>query len=213
MTAPLLLLLRPPLSSKSISVGQLLSDPLNPSSDPFIGASVPRTSASFDVLCQDSAARDLFHKAATRQQPLYYITGIRNSENPTFKSAAMEEEEEDSAPSRGYALPLHTRRDSGANVQDEQTTELIVGIEARRVKTMVGSVNEPHAPEDVDYSWTYITLDHVNSLQLSVGLGKTLVTNAELRAHAAIEGDDDDYFVEHEDSVDDSEEEGLGGFQ
>lgn len=257
------LLLPVPLASNSVLLGQLLSNPLSPSSLSFVSPSVPtppreiflqsrykdvvshdddgrllsrlaepslapsednillvqademehlslkRASTSFDILRQDTAAQTFLRKMALRNQPLYYVVGIQKLKNPTFKRAVVKEGEVNERLSSKVRLPMHVRRDSGMALQEDSSTDVVFGIEVRKVKASVGSADEPHVLEDIDYSWTYHMLDVEKELQLSIGLGEPLEA-AELRVLAGIVSHED--FTDESYNSDESEGDGLAGF-
>jgi hypothetical protein len=159
---------------------------------------------SFDTLCQDVETQAFLREAALNNKTLYFVTGIQTLNNCVFKEKEGEE--------GNSKIPTdnNIRRDSGTNLhQQEASSDMILGIELRKVKARVGTAEEPHPVEDVTYVWSYHQIDQ--GLQLSIGLGKAL-DQRELRSMAGI--------VEHEESevmdvgcvIHDSGDEGLGGF-
>lgn len=259
MSGPILL--PAPVAATSFSLGQLLSDPLEPSCTSFPSVSQPdlnephtyarfndvvshddegrfisslsgrsfdpytslvlvqadqmeytslrQPTRSFNLLRKDPAVQSYLRTLALRNEPLYYVVGVQKLKNPTFKHATVREGSiAEVRPDNKIRLPMHTRRDSSMDLQ-EGNTEAVLGLELRKVRCHVGSPEEPHALEDIGYSWTYHTLDSDPDLQLSIGLGKMLEA-AELRSLTGIVSDEDFTDESHDDYSDDDE--GHGGF-
>ncbi|KAF2247239.1 hypothetical protein BU26DRAFT_403778, partial [Trematosphaeria pertusa] len=146
--------------------------------------------AAFEGL-RRSDVHSFLRKMALRDQPLYYVTGIQKLKNPSFKRAVVREGSIAEAPASSdtkLRLPTHVRRDSTMDLE-ETSNDAIFGAELRKVRCRVGAPEEPHAIEDIDYSWTYHKLDGLDDLQLAIGLGKVLQA-AELRALAGIVHDE-----------------------
>ncbi|ORY16412.1 hypothetical protein BCR34DRAFT_450678, partial [Clohesyomyces aquaticus] len=234
-------LLPTPLASNTVTLGQLLSDPLDPSSESFISTSIRQVlrepsiqsrykdlvshddegrlvsslsgrplspsqenllviqademkycslkhpSASFDALSNDPAAQSWFRQMQNR--PLYYVVGVQQLKNPTFKRAVIREGSVAEASSDSkIRIPMHVRRDSAMDF-DAPTNDGVYGLEVRKVKCRVGSRTEPHSLDDIGLSWSYHMLDAEQDLQLSIGLGYAL-SAAELRGLAGIVSDD-----------------------
>lgn len=79
-------------------------------------------------------------------------------------------------------------------------------LELLPVRCRVGYASEPHAVDDVEYSWTYHQLND-EGLQLSIGLGKAIGGLTKKRdADGSENGSDMDWTYGSDD------EEGLGGF-
>jgi hypothetical protein len=157
---------------------------------------------SFNTLCQDVEVQAFLRKSASNN--LYFVTGIQTLKNCVFK------EQKDEESSSKISTDNNIRRDSGTNLhQEEATSDMILGIALRKVKARVGAAEEPHAVEDVEYVWSYHQIDH--GLQLSIGLGNAL-EQRELRAMAGIVEDGESEVEDVEFGIEESEDEGLGGF-
>jgi hypothetical protein len=104
---------------------------------------------------------------------------------------------------------MHVRRDSAElESEEEDAKESVFAIELMKVACRAGTKDEPHTLEDIDYAWTYHTLDEPD-MQLSIGLGKALQAK-ELRALAGIVIDEDFEEQGHYDHY--FHDEGLAGF-
>ncbi|KAH7109860.1 hypothetical protein B0J11DRAFT_234480 [Dendryphion nanum] len=259
---PGLVLLPTSLASSSIALGQLVVDPLNPSSTSFNTStpaptqskkhslykdvflqddegrfissvsphsthshenlllvqseqaehiSLQNTSKAFDTLATDKSAQQFFQQTSQTNQPLYYIAGIQKLKNPVYKRVALKDgsiTEASAGPK--LRLPIHPRRDSGADLDDtanDNDNASVIAVEFRKVRCHVGPADEPHVLEDIGYSWNYLWLE--GDEQLSIGLGKA-VEAAELRALAGIVGGEDFTDRSYDNSTD--EDEGVGGF-
>ncbi|KAF2119997.1 hypothetical protein BDV96DRAFT_641861 [Lophiotrema nucula] len=259
MSGPLLLPI--PFAANSVSLGQLLCDPLDPSthSTPSVPTpneqpqrqanykeiiaiddqgrfvstlasrspsplesllavtadhvehiTLPCPSTHFDSIRQDASAAGFLRRMALQKQPLYYVVGLQRLRNSTFRRAAANEGRITSATpvDPKIRLPLHLRRDSAMDL-DEASNDIITGISMRKVKCNIGPPEEPHSLDDVDYVWSYESLE--DDLQLSIGLGKAL-EQAELHALADIIPGEDFSDASYDGYYDISDDEGLGGF-
>ncbi|KAF2496824.1 hypothetical protein BU16DRAFT_560137 [Lophium mytilinum] len=252
-----LFLLSQPLPPNTLSLGQLLPNPLSPSSGPFFSASTlgaqdlrkphiqarykdlvafddeGRLAASlsgrkvdpsrkdlvlllademeyrslqpnsaFDNICQDPAALSWMRSMAAQNQTLYFVVGLQELKNATFKSAVIQEgplgvsvTEGPTAPKT--SLPLHVRRDSSMDITDSSSTG-VYGFEVRKVQCRLGRTDEPHLLEDLDLSWNYHRTGD-GDLQLSIGMSKALQAE-ELRLLAAAMEDASDASYNSSDS-------------
>lgn len=164
--------------------------------------------AAFDALRRDTSAQSFLRKMSAENKPLYYVVGIQKLNNPTFKRAVVKEGSVAEAPSAGDPK-IHLPRQDSATDLKEKNKDAVFGIDVRKVSCRVGSADEPHNLEDIDYSWSYHKLGGPEELQLSIGLGKPLEAN-ELRALAGIVSDDD--FTDQSYESDYSDDEGQAGF-
>jgi len=243
-----LFLLSQPLPPNTLTLGQLLPNPLSPSSGPFFSAStigahdlrepyiqaqykdlvafdeegrlaaslsgrkvdpsrddlllllademeyrsLRHPNSSFDAICRDPAALSWMRNMAAQNQTLYFIVGLQELKNATFKSAIIEngplgvsvtEAPVDSKP----VLPIHIRRDSSMDISDSSATG-VFGLEVRKVQCRIGRAEEPHLLEDLDLSWNYHKSTD-DDLQLSIGLSKALQAEELRRLAAAMESD------------------------
>lgn len=165
--------------------------------------------AAFEALRRDSDTQSFLRKSALQHQPLYFVTGIQKLKNASYRHTSMKAGSTAEAIGHQIRLPMSVRHDSAEpESEEEDSKELVFAVELMKVACRVGSKEEPHALEDVDYSWTYHALDEPY-MQLSIGLGKALQPK-ELRALAGIFIDEDFEEQGHSDHY--TENEGLGGF-
>lgn len=168
-------------------------------------ASLADPSAAFEALRRDTETQAFLRRSALQRQPLYFVTGIQKLKNASYRRAPAKE---GPAPGHQIRLPMLERRDSAElESEDEDAKESIFAVELVKVACRAGAKDEPHSLEDIDYVWTYHTLDEPD-MQLSIGLGKVLKAK-DLRALAGIVVDEDldqghyDHYFE---------DEGLAGF-
>lgn len=255
-----ILILPTPLPSSSITLGQLLSNPLDsksaslkPTTEPacnkpatqsryedtiaqdeegrFVSnigkastsldnsvvlsademslASLKDPSGAFEALRHDTEAQAFLRKSAQQDQPLYFVTGVQRLKNASYRSLPAREGSTAEVTGRQSRLPMHVRCDSAEpETKEEKSEESVLAVELMKVTCRVGAKDEPHTLEDIDYVWTYHSLEEPD-LQLSIGLGKTLEAK-ELRALAGIVIDEGFQEKEHYDHY--FEDEGLAGF-
>ena len=86
---------------------------------------------------------------------------------------------------------------------------MILAVQLLKIKCRIGAVYEPHSIADLDYQWSYHTLED-NDMQLSIGLGKALEAN-ELRALAGMATGDVDADGSWSSTYSESDD-GIGGF-
>lgn len=175
--------------------------------------SLQRPSATFDELRRKTASQSFLRKAARHNQPLYFVTGIQKLKNPTFRKTVVKEgsiAEAPAAPDTKLRLPIHARRDSALDLEEQTSNDAVFGVELRKVRCRLGAPEEPHALEDIGYSWSYHKLDGRDDLQLAIGYGDVLRA-PELRALAGIVSDED-FTDDSYDSDDYDDEAGLAGF-
>ncbi|KAF2194818.1 hypothetical protein K469DRAFT_686772 [Zopfia rhizophila CBS 207.26] len=178
--------------------------------------SLKHPTRTFNTIRQDPDARSFLGSMGLRNQPLYYIVGLQQLKNPTFKRAVVNEgpagasvTEATQGADPKIRLPMHVRRDSAMDLDEcGGGTDGIFGLEVRKVVCHVGRKDEPHSLGDIGLEWTYHELDS-EDLQLSIGLGKALDA-VELRTLAGIVSDDD--FSDASYVSDYSDEEGQAGF-
>lgn len=109
---------------------------------------------------------------------------------------------------------MHVRRVDSAfgldhtRIVDDKVDDNIFAVELMKVRCRVGPASEPHSVEDIEYEWSYHSLD--DDLQLSIGLGKVLEAD-ELREMAGM-ASDEEFTDESWGSQDEDDEDGIGGF-
>jgi len=158
--------------------------------------SLKHPNVAFDSLCQDPAAQQWMREMALRNQPLYFIVGLQELKNASFKHAAVNDgpsglSAADAPVGSQTALPIHARRDSSMDVTDTATSG-IFGLEIRKVQCRIGRPDEPHSVEDINFTWNYLKVNAARweeELQLSIGLGRALKP-AELRRLAGVDDED-----------------------
>jgi hypothetical protein len=170
--------------------------------------SLASPTAAFDALRRDTASHSFLRKMALQKQPLYYVTGVQRLTKPSFKQAAAKEGSTTDASGREFSLPSHVRRDPGNTEKRNDSDEVVFAVELMKVRARLGAKDEPHTLEDIDYDWSYHSLDEPDS-QLSIGLGRELEAR-ELRALAGIVSEED--FADEGYDTHEDEEEGLAGF-
>ena len=240
-------LLPEPLPSDTLALGQLLSNPLAPSSVSFVSPSTlqahdvsellvqfqyrniisldleSRLAASlndlklgttrenillvqademkyrslkhpnvtFDSICQDPAAQQWIREMTLRNQPFYFIVGLQELKNASFKHALANDGPSGTSTTdapTNFTLPIHTRCDSSMEATDLARSG-VFGLEVRRVQCRIGTPDEPHSVEDINFTWNYLRANPASweeDLQLSVGLGRPLKP-AELRRLAGMD--------------------------
>lgn len=255
-----ILILPTPLSSSSFALGQLLTNPVNSTSESFkpkvkpayskpttqsryediishdeegrfvssLGkaaspvdytvalnademsiTSLANPSVAFDLLRRDTETQKFLRKSALQHQPLYFVTGIQKLKNASYRRTPARENSIAGATGQQIRLPMLERRDSAELESDsEDAKESVFAIELMKVACRAGAKDEPHTLEDIDYVWTYHTLDEPG-IQLSIGLGKSLQAK-ELRALAGIVINEDSEVQGYYDHYFDDE--GLAGF-
>jgi hypothetical protein len=171
--------------------------------------SLASPTAAFDALRRDTASHSFLRKMALQKQPLYYVTGVQRLTKPSFKQAAAREAGSTTdASGREFSLPSHVRRDCGNIEKRNNSDEVVFAVELMKVRARLGAKDEPHTLEDIDYDWSYHSLDEPDS-QLSIGLGRELEAR-ELRALAGIVSEED--FADEGYDTHEDEDEGLAGF-
>ena len=173
-------------------------------------ASLTNPSAAFEALRRDTETQSFFRKSALQRQPLYFVTSIQKLKNASYRRTPAREGSTAEATGQQIRLPMHVRRDSAElePEEEEDVKESVFAVGLMKVACRAGAKDEPHALEDIDYAWTYHTLDEPD-VQLSVGLGKALQPK-ELRALASIVIDEDFEEQGHYDHY--FNDEGLAGF-
>jgi hypothetical protein len=172
-------------------------------------ASLANPAAAFEALRRDTKTQSFLRKSAIERQPLYFVTGIQKLKNASYRQSPAREGSTTEATGRQIRLPMHVRRDSAElESEEEDAKESVFAIELMKVACRAGTKDEPHTLEDIDYAWTYHTLDEPD-MQLSIGLGKALQAK-ELRALAGIVIDEDFEEQGHYDHY--FHDEGLAGF-
>ncbi|KAJ4336640.1 hypothetical protein N0V95_008558 [Ascochyta clinopodiicola] len=172
--------------------------------------SLANPSAAFEALRRDTEAQSFLRKSALQNQPLYFVTGIQKLKNASYQRHSSETAGSTAeATGRQLQMPIHVRRDSAElESEEEDTNESVFAVELMKVACRAGAKEEPHTLDDIDYVWTYHTLEEPG-MQLSIGLGKALQPK-ELRALAGIVIDEDLEEQGHYDHY--FEDEGLAGF-
>ncbi|KAF2624996.1 hypothetical protein BU25DRAFT_130278 [Macroventuria anomochaeta] len=207
------LVLPTPLSSSSFALGQLLGDPLNPESSSFEPSTKPACnkptiqSRYEDIISQDEEGR--FISSLGKTASSVDNTVVLNADEMSLASlmnpcAAFEALRRDTKTQnflRKSALQNHAEL-------EEDAKESVFAVKLMKVACRAGAKDAPHTLEDIDYAWTYHTLEEPD-MQLSIGLGKALQAK-ELRALAGIVIDEDFGEQGHYDHYFDDE--GLAGF-
>lgn len=170
-------------------------------------ATLADPSATFETLRRDTETQNFLRRTALQQQPLYFVTGVQRLKNASYRRSFGREGSTE-AFGRQIRLPMHVRRDSAElETEEEDAKNSVFAVELMKVACRAGARDEPHAIEDIDYAWTYHSLDEPD-MQLSIGLGKVLEAK-EFRALAGIVIEED-LDKGHYDHYFDGE--GLGGF-
>ncbi|KAH7401226.1 hypothetical protein BKA66DRAFT_449999 [Pyrenochaeta sp. MPI-SDFR-AT-0127] len=179
--------------------------------DQMSHTTIDKPATVFNTLRQDSATRSFLRKMAYQNRPVYFVTGVQTLKNPSFKRAIVEHGVVAEAKASQYRLPVR-RVDSASsldNGNDKDTDESILAVELLKVKCRIGASSEPHCVEDLNYTWSYHSLQEEDT-QLSIGLGKPLQA-MELRALAGIAPEEEYTDASYSSSYSDSED-GIGGF-
>lgn len=159
---------------------------------------------AFEALRRDTETQRFLRKSALQRQPLYFVTGIQKLKNASYRRAPAKE----GSTGHQTRLPMLERRDSAElESEEEDARESVLAVELMKVACRSGARDEPHSLEDIEYVWTYHTLDEPD-MQLSIGLGKVLKAK-DLRALAGIVIDEDSEQGHYDHYFDD---EGLAGF-
>jgi hypothetical protein len=150
---------------------------------------IDRPATAFSDLRGSSTTHSFLHKMACEKTPVYFVTGIQTLKKPSFKTAFVEHGviTEAAAPS----FPMSVRRvDSALQVASSaqngtEADDSVLAVQLLKVKCRVGPKSEPHCVSDLDYRWSYHSLD--DDLQLSIGLGKALQQD-DMRILAGMQG-------------------------
>ncbi|KAF2756996.1 hypothetical protein EJ05DRAFT_50455 [Pseudovirgaria hyperparasitica] len=118
----------------------------------------------FRSLCQDPGAQKWMHDMTKAGRRFSFVVGTQELRNAKFTPV-------DLSPQR---ISAHAHDDS---TQVPSNIKTAPGLEARKVKCLVGRHDAPHSLEDVDYDWNYFSLS--DDMQLAIGLG---ATSGELQA-------------------------------
>jgi hypothetical protein len=168
---------------------------------------IDRPSAVFNKLHKDNLTRSFFRKMAQDNRTVYFVTGVQTLKNASFKPAIVEHGLITEATKSAFRPPVR-RVDSATSVTTEETNDSVLAVQLLKVKCRVGASSEPHCISDLDYEWSYHSLDDDDDLQLSVGLGKALQQD-ELKAIAGIEEGSEGSWLSSDYSGSDD---GIGGF-
>jgi hypothetical protein len=203
------------LSSASGQAHYSHENPLLIDAEQMSHITIERPAVVFNTLLRDGTTRAFLRKMAHDNKPVYFVTGIQTLKNSNLKHAVGEHGLITEATSPQFRLPVVPvkRVDSASSISSTSPTaqdsdESILAIQLLKLKCRVGSPSEPHCISDLDYEWSYHSLEDNDDLQLSIGLGKALETS-ELRALAGM--------ANQEDSAEGSwssnySDDGVGGF-
>lgn len=238
-----LLVLPAALPSSSFTLGQLVTNPLDANteslkptvvhtqskheeilSDEEAGIAeklshitIDKPSAVFNSLRSDHTARFFMRNMTSLNKPVYFVTGLQTLQESVSKRAVVEDGLVAEAKTQQFRLPV--RRVDSANSLDGKSKHpsgSIVAVELLKVKCIVGPSSVPHTLQDLDYQWSYHSLDDEDEdVQLSVGLGKPLRAD-ELRSLAGIADEEEEEEEEERGrrwvSYYSESEDGIGGF-
>ena len=172
-------------------------------------ASLTDPSAAFEALRRDTEAQSFLRRSGLQRQPLYFVTGIQKLKNVSYCRTYTKDGSAAESTGHQIRLPMPQRRDSAElESEEEDAKESVFAVELVKVACRAGAMEEPHSIEDIDYTWTYQTLEEPD-MQLSIGFGKALQAK-ELRALAGIVIDEDFEAQGHYTHYFDDE--GLSGF-
>ena len=181
--------------------------------DKMSHSTIDRPATVFDQLRKDSTTRSFLRNMAHDNIPVYFVTGVQTLRNASFKRAVVEHGVLTEATSPSFRLPVR-RVDSASYItasapKDTETEEILLAVQLLKVKCRIGAPSEPHCVSDLDYEWSYHTLQD-DDLQLSIGLGKALRQD-ELRTLAGMadaeRGSEKSWSSTYSES-----EDGIGGF-
>ncbi|EMD94941.1 hypothetical protein COCC4DRAFT_33798 [Bipolaris maydis ATCC 48331] len=207
-----LLHLPAPLPPTSLTLGQLITDPLSNNSQSHT-PSIAHDEINCVITAQKTALKTLtnpttllshlanspqtlsfLRKTTLQGKPIYLVTALETSQKPTFSTTAP------SASVRRVDSASDIQSSSSKHAEDES----IVAVGLREVKCKVEDREAPHALEDIGFEWEYYE-DGEEDGQMAVGLGGVL-SKGEGR------GDVSDRGRKQERMEEDSGEEGIGGF-
>ncbi|OCL11651.1 hypothetical protein AOQ84DRAFT_182453 [Glonium stellatum] len=181
-------------SLNGLELGTTPENVLHVQADEMEYKSLKQPNITFDSICQDPAAQQWIQEMALRNQPLYFIVGLRELKNASFKNAPVNDgplrTSATDAPA-SFTLPIHTRRDSSMEIVNSAASG-VFGLEVRKVQCRIGRPDEPHSIEDINFTWNYLKANPASreeDLQLSVGLDRALKP-AELRRLAGTDDED-----------------------
>ncbi|KAH7407095.1 hypothetical protein DE146DRAFT_419425 [Phaeosphaeria sp. MPI-PUGE-AT-0046c] len=204
-----------PLPTGSISIGQLITDPLQNDYASFtpshsVNTPLTKSSTTFSALRNNPSAHSFLATSTLQNRKIYFVADLHTLKTLSPKQTFSIDTSTSTRPT------THVRMDSAMDLglapTDSKAEDSIAALELLKVRCRVGYASEPHSVEDVEYAWTYHALND-EGLQLSIGLGRA-VDGAELGEG---EGHGEDR-VGEEDGSDASwsygsdDEEGLGGF-
>jgi len=154
---------------------------LSVQADQMIYRSLKEPGLAFDAICRDPEAREWITELAARKRPFYWVAGIKELRNAKFKHAQPSESGLVEMPIEPTTrVPMVVRRDSTMGEVEAQNSG-VFGMDIRKVQARIGSPEEPHSLEDLDWSWNYF--DIPGDGQLMIGLGEP-VSGDELRQMA-----------------------------
>lgn len=150
----------------------------------------------FNALRNNPKAHAFLSKAAVQHDPLFYITGVQL----VTQSSLLAE-----ASAGTIRPPMHVTTSTWTT-----TSGTITAVESSKVKCRVGSADEPHALDDLEYDWSYHGME--DGVQLSIGLGKR-VRGEDLKGKEEGKDEQEDWMDESWDyNYSDDDDNGLGGF-
>jgi hypothetical protein len=174
---------------------------------------IDRPASAFNELRRDSTTRTFLRKMAQDNRSIYFVTGLQTLKNPSFKPAVVEHGVLTEATTPSARMPVR-RVDSASYMtssdpNDTAIEDSVLAVQLLKVKCRVGASSEPHCVSDLDYQWSYHTLDE-DGLQFSIGLGKALQQDElmALAGMADVEGGSEKSWS----STYSESEDGIGGF-
>ncbi|XP_014555112.1 hypothetical protein COCVIDRAFT_103205 [Bipolaris victoriae FI3] len=206
-----LLRLPAPLPPTSLTLGQLITDPLSNNSlshTPSIAYdetnSVPiaqkttlRTLTNpttfLSHLAHSPQTLSFLRKTTLQRKPIYLVTALETTQKPSSSTASST-----SVRRVDSASDIHSK--SSKQLEDES----ILAVGLREVKCKIEDREAPHALEDIGFEWGYYE-DGEEDGQVAVGLGGVLSKGED-------RGDGSEKGRKEQREEEDSGDEGIGGF-
>jgi hypothetical protein len=162
-------------------LGQVYRKPnlLSVAAEQMIQRISKRPLAAFETVCADPEAQAWITELARQEKPAYIVMGVTEFKNAVFKRAMLQDggisnRLKVQPIEKGAKVPRVVRRDSTLGLGTEARLSGVFGMDIRRVKARISTVQEPHLIEDLKWSWIYHDIPGSEGEQLMVGLGESL---------------------------------------
>ncbi|EUC46629.1 hypothetical protein COCMIDRAFT_92321 [Bipolaris oryzae ATCC 44560] len=206
-----LLHLPAPLPPTSLTLGQLITDPLSDTSishTPSITLdetnhvttaqkttlkTLTNPTTFLSHLAHSPQTLSFLRKTTLQGKPIYLVTALETAQKPSSSTTA----------SSTSVRRVDSASDIHSKSSKQSADESIVAVGLREVKCKVEDREAPHALEDIGFEWGYYE-DGEDDGQVAVGLGGVLSVDGE--------GAKDGRGKKEQREEEDSGDEGIGGF-